>query len=25
MEDHGVRHDTRFKVMREHVLAMKAL
>ena len=25
MENHGVRYDTRFKVMREHVLAMKAL
>jgi len=25
MENHGVRYETRFKVMREHVLAMKAL
>ncbi|MBV9757975.1 MAG: LLM class F420-dependent oxidoreductase [Alphaproteobacteria bacterium] len=25
MENHGVRHATRFKQMREHVLAMKAL
>jgi probable F420-dependent oxidoreductase len=25
MENHGVRYETRFKVMREHVLAMKTL
>jgi len=25
MENHGARYETRFKLMREHILAMKAL